>query len=458
VRAELLSLLLVADERWVQEAVPGTDDERLAQLVVEKNKEQLLHCYAAALFWIDHYARVLPTLPPATHCLIFSGSLIYQRVLLDVLRMSRTKSLVVEHFMTGTDYYLESRTTPIANASDFRLPTIHAAASLPEDPEGLSRERIKAARKILDMVNKNVKQPAKAPTLSLAQGKPTLLVLGQVQNDFSILETRLENINALDFWRNGIRVLLEATDANIIFKAHPWERHKANVKSPFTREKLEAWRETLPPEQAARFVVVEDANIEQLASQASHVLALCSQGALELAFRTGHKPVVFGRPFYGRAGFTSDYSRVEDFAKDLAAGKAPGALSLDEYEAFDIWITRFLQAHLACVHTSGQARVRAALSSPNVLRIDAQPVAAAKPKPTLQPGTPVTAKPPLASAKPEVAVTAKPPPASAKPEVAVTAKPTSAGASKAALPVQQPAKEAPRRGIAARLGALFAGA
>jgi hypothetical protein len=372
VRGELLSLLLATEEDWIKAPVPS-DHAYLAARMAAENRPRLAHAYAAAMFWIDHYATVLPTLPLATHCLIFSGSLIYQRILLEVLKLSRVETICLEHFLTGSDFYFEERTTPIANASDFRLPTVRAAAQLPQDPETFAAERVKAINKVLCMNNKNVKQPNDVPHLDLDSARPTFLVLGQVQNDFSILETKLENINAVNFWQNALIALMERTNANVVFKTHSWERHKAHLRTAFTLERLSTWRSTLSPTVAARIAFVEDANIWRLAERASHVLALNSQGALELALRTGHKPVVFGRPFYGRAGFTHDYTSVEAFISDFQQGSVAGTLTLNEYEELELWLTKLLQVHLACAFRSGHGRIRQVLAVPRLVKLQTVP-------------------------------------------------------------------------------------
>ncbi|HCN9346693.1 TPA: capsular biosynthesis protein, partial [Escherichia coli] len=100
--------------------------------------------------------------------------------------------------------------------------------------------------------------------------------------------------------------LLCDDDVFVIFKSHPWERHKNNIRSALTFEKIHEYIKELPDDKSSRVFIIEDFNLESLIKQSDHIVTLCSQSAIEAAF-LGVKPIQLGNAFYGQKGFTYDF-------------------------------------------------------------------------------------------------------------------------------------------------------
>lgn len=405
-----------------------------------EHRPVLLQCMAAAMDWIEFWRAKLPTLKPMpTHCAVFSGSLIYARTLMELLRTSSTRVMVMESFFTGNDYYCEEKYEPIANNSDLRFQTVFDSLELPDSPVEYDRERVKAINKVLAMKNKNVQQPQVSCALPFDGSRPMALVLGQVANDFSVLEYKSVGLSTVAFYRELISTLL-AVGYDVVFKDHPWELKKVHVRRPFTRELLNDWKQSLPKELQARVLIDSEINIREMFAQCSLALGLNSQSLIEAAFE-GLKPVQFGNAFYGRKGFTHDYDLTDlaEFARDLAQGQVHGTLTLEEFDAFERFLTRALQVQLVSVNPSGVATLLKRFMPAATIRLGApaetQPAAPAKPAPA---PAPVKVAESVANAKPAAPLPKpSPAPVPAEPQTAVVIM-------EPAAPVRpEPAKETP---------------
>lgn len=356
-RAETLSFVAPRPE-WCQNPFPTSQRELFNKLYAEDRSVLALNM-AAAWDWIEHWKRYLVDLGEFTHCCIFSGSLIYQRTLIEILRYTPTKVMVMESFFTGNDYYCEEKYGPIANNCDIRYDSVFKSlrCTLTDENE-TDRERNKAINKVLNADNKNVTQPEQSDPLAFHDhGIPTVCIIGQVVNDFSVLEYRDVGLATVNFYISLIQALLNE-GINVVFKAHPWEEKKTNVKTALTKKQLEAYRETLTDEQKEKFVIVSDYNLKQLLKQCTFVAGLNSQGLLEAAFE-GYKPVQFGDAFYGEKGFTHDFEAADvmRFAQQVRNGEISGVMSLVEYRDFEDFMLCALQKHLVSVWDSGVPRL-----------------------------------------------------------------------------------------------------
>ena len=357
-RAEALAYGLATRDHWHDEPVDASEREVFERLHA-RDRDVLLQNMAAAMFWIDEYRGFLEREPaPYTHAFVFSGSMIYTRVLMEVLRFYRTKVIVLESIFTGKEFYLEERYEPIANASDIRFPTVRDAIVLPAEPVARMRETAKAVQRIFRSQNKNVTQPSTADIPRFPEPeRPLLLIVGQVANDFSIIEQRRGYLSSIAFYRELIRRVLEETSYNVIFKGHPWEHQKTHLRRPLTKEKLAEFASGLPDELRSRFALREHDNIVLLGRVADRAVMLNSQAGVELAFHCGLRPGTFGRAFYGGAGFTDDYVDLDSFIQDVRGGRTRALLDLDDYDALLEWLTRFLQNHVITEFASGVKQI-----------------------------------------------------------------------------------------------------
>lgn len=346
-RAELLSYYLPIPA--FNNETNQRDDIANFKLMLKLDEVVTLNCFAAAMYFIDYWTNKLKDIPVHNFACIFSGSQIYNRSLIEVLKHSQTEPVIFEHFFTGNEYYCEHRYSPIANDSDIKLSN-HSIADLSNNIEN-DRNRIKAINKVLTSNNRNVKKTGKTFEANFVDGAVITLV-GQVVNDFSIIETATNYLNSIAFYKEFISKTT-ARGNNVIFKAHPWERHKNNLKKPFTLESLSTWvNNELTHEQKQRIIFTESADIDCLFKQSDMIVGLCSQGLLEAAFE-GFKPIQFGNAFFAKQGFTHDFLSIDQFIEESNQKDFTGILSLSEYKAFESFMVTALQVELVSVHPSG---------------------------------------------------------------------------------------------------------
>ncbi|HLO76423.1 MAG TPA: hypothetical protein VK196_08205 [Magnetospirillum sp.] len=361
-RSELLCLLL---PRWVYGAGPN-DEAAIIARAWNTDREDLLLCMAAARDWIDFWDATLARKGPFTHALAFSGSYIYTRALHEVAARAGLRTFAMESFFTGNDFYFEERATPLSNNSALGDPAWMARLTLPDDPGQRARLRAEAQHRLRGMRNKNVRADASqlVPPPFDNRGEGTVLVIGQVLNDFSLIETPLPELSSAEIYRTLIGGILERTNRTVVFKAHPWERRRPNLGGAVTLDLLHRWAATLPPDRQVRLKLVESEPIGGLFPHVDHAVALCSQGLLEAA-QAGLKPIQLGRAFFGGHGFTHDVSDVAAAVEGLASGRLGGRLSIDEYRAFEDFLVRALLMHLVANSPEGAAKVAKRLAQPH---------------------------------------------------------------------------------------------
>jgi len=357
-RAEILSYVMAQDEGWYTEAIPNKNDFIFSKLFSENNTLLRLNI-AAVVHWCNIYTKELLRYPLAKVVIVFSGSQIYQRLLLEYCRSVWARSIVVESFQTGNDFHFEERYTPLTAGSDIRYPTVFNGLKLPGEAIDRQNEYNKALNKIINGRNKNVSQPEDAVLPRFADDKsPCILISAQVQNDFSIIESKLCDINALSNYKRLIEEIIATTDFNIVVKTHPWERHKTHLKRPFIYEELAAFMREKPLDQQIRVHICEDANIKKLLNKCDAFVTLTSQSVLEACLYSGLRPFTMGFPFYYGKGFTNDYQDAGDLVASLRTNRSKWCLDLSAYEAFVDFVARLLQAHLPSVHKSGLSLIR----------------------------------------------------------------------------------------------------
>lgn len=376
-RAEILCLVLSLD-RWVEKPVRGDDDSALIEELHAEAREILLSNMAAAMDWLDFWLAEFTSGKRYTHCCVFSGSNIYSRTLLEISRRVGVRAFVMETFFTGNHFYCEEKFGPIPNNSDLGIDNYYDVISVPENTERYAAARAEAHEAIRDMRPLNVRPDSEVAPDLFNNGKPIAFIVGQVVNDFSILQTPLKNINGIAWARALIDALLENSDFNIVFKAHPWERRRVNLRRPLSVEKISSYLAAMPEAQRARVKIVENSTISSVFRMADWVFMQCSQAGIEAA-EAGFKPVVFGRPFYGRRGFTHDYEKLDAFFGDFHAGRIESRLTSAEYDAYERFIVKAIWRHLLTNDDDGIDRIRRIFNSTHAVEVAAEISVSASP-------------------------------------------------------------------------------
>lgn len=333
-KAEILTYVF-AKEHWYSSTIPQ-NDEFIFNKLYNEDRETLLLNMAVSIFWLNYWKKKLSfrTYKKIDYAFIFSGSLIYSKTLLNLLENTTIKPYVLEHFFTGNDFYFENKHTHSANNTNLKYNNIYDQERILFDNLSVYSKNTlinNAFNRIKNSKNKNVIQPKKTHKKLFDNQNKTVLILGQVVNDFSIIETFLNNINSIDVYKQTISMLISETNYNIIFKAHPWEAKKANLKKSLTKNVLENTFNS------NRLVIVEDYNIEELFEESNFIIGLCSQALIEATLK-GKKVHQFGDAFFGNKGFTYDYNSIEELIHNLERNDVTETLTLTEYNHFQTWL------------------------------------------------------------------------------------------------------------------------
>lgn len=363
-RSELLAYLLTLDN-WQQEVVLK-DDRAIFDKAWTENRETLALNLSAASYWLHHWYDRRKELFNNHYCCVFSGSMTYAQTLMELLRRSPTKVFVMESTFTGNDYLFEERYHPIANNMNIKSPTVRTGRRIPamEDPNQYDREVIKARNKVFSAQNKNVTQPPERTLPLFAKPRDQILIVGQVANDFSLIEDGFPYVSSIPVYIQMLEKLLEETDYNIVFKAHPWESRKVHLQSPKTFDALAVFIEALEDEKRARIMLVEDVNLHGLINASRYFVTLCSQAGIEAAI-LGLKPFILGKAFYSGAGFTEDCPDID--ALVAAVRDTDGLLNLDGYKKLDRFLVDLLQYNTISVFPSGSKQISKLLRRPSPL-------------------------------------------------------------------------------------------
>lgn len=373
-RTELLAFVSV-QEIWFNTAYP-TNSRAIFDKLFEYNRISLLQNMAAAWYWLSFWKQKIIESPRYHFCCIFSGSLIYQRTLMEILKFTPTKVMVMESLFTGNEYYCEERYSPIANRCDVMHTAVYEQLLQKlRSSQNLENERMKAINKMILMKNKNVQQLAASQPLIFQNNKPVVTIIGQVVNDFSLLEINGCGISSIKCYKDLIALLTQA-GLNVVLKTHPWESEKTNVKSQLTYGVMSDFVKTLPKKQQELIHLVGNYSIKQLFNQSTYVIGLCSQGLIEAAFE-GFKPIQLGKAFFGGKGFTYDYklNQLEELVNDLKEEKIKPLLSLSEYDQLETFLTVLLQKHAISVFDSGLPLLKERFKIPVVIPLSEPKVA-----------------------------------------------------------------------------------
>ncbi|MCG8493437.1 MAG: hypothetical protein MI743_17580 [Sneathiellales bacterium] len=345
-RSELMSLLL-ADDKWQRQPLPETD-ETLFMKILSENRKALLLNMAAAMEWVDYWEHKLATLD-ISHIVMFSGSYIYTRTLMMLAERRNIRNFVAEHFFTGNEFYLEERYAPIANNSLLKINSYEEREDRVADHARLLSYAWSCLK---SKNNRNVKAIAERgmPT-TFDNPAPEILLVTQVMNDFSLIETRRTGIASWPVYRSVIDHVMAQTPFNLTIKTHPWERKRTNIMAAKTRAELESYVNSLPPATRARIRLFEKESLDALLKKADWVITLSSQAGLDAVMK-GIKPIVLGDPFYGHKGFTFDLRSEESLVGILLDKTQSPILTLEEFSKFEDFVIQAFCSHLYSVKTS----------------------------------------------------------------------------------------------------------
>jgi hypothetical protein len=338
-RLELMARVATEPD-WIGLDCYGQDDRALFDRLFERNHEALIENLAAARYWCQRWHAIIRNTPPVSIAVLFSGCLIYARAFAEIMHRRQGALYICESFFTGCDYYLEARHSPLPNQSLLRAPGLYSFLAAPLHGPARRGARVALVNRLGERNNKNVRQPAPANQRLFPAETKVVLILGQVLNDFSLLNTGRAGFHSIAFYRSCIERLLRDTSASVIFKAHPWERKKLGDGRARTYDTLVShFGENQP-----RVQFVEDYPIDDLFLEADFAVGINTQSLLEAAF-AGLKPIQIGDAFYGNKGFTHDVHEVQEIV-DIVNRQRASSLSVREYAAFETFMIKALQSWL----------------------------------------------------------------------------------------------------------------
>jgi hypothetical protein len=329
-KAEFLCHALTQD-RWHVGGIPNQSDSIFEFAISNPlDKEALRFCLAAAHNWLSFWNQYLDRHADLSHAIVFSGSYIYTRALMALAKQRDILVLVTEHFFTGNDFYLEYRDNPISNNCGVQRDIRISTSIMEKESDVISSAY--AHGRMKGMKNRNVPQKNITFKHTWNDKNPIILIIGQVANDFSIIETPSAEISSIATYKQVISGLLNNTNANVIFKAHPWERKRPPVFSPLTKIKIAEWIHSLPRKDQLRITVIENEPIKKIFEICDGVVGFSSQGLLEACYY-GFKPALTGETFFSKKGFTQSAVQSQHLLSSTV-DKGMWKLSLDEYHQF----------------------------------------------------------------------------------------------------------------------------
>ncbi len=334
--AELMSKC-ATKEHWISEQNYGNTKKELIYKLHKNDKEDLLLNLASARHWIEYWTGIVSA-KTFDFIFIFSGSLTYASALIEVMKGFQGKVYLFESFFTGRHYYCEEKYSHLPNNTDAKFRSQLISRTAP----GAVIDQVRLERGIkeaLNVKNKNVCQPNPQRRTLFNNDKKTILIGGQVLNDFSLLKTTQTGIHSISLYKTVIGKLLSETELNIIFKAHPWENKKNNLYRAKTKEYL---HDTFNDN--SRIAIVEDYSISDLFAEVDYVAVINSQLGIEAALQ-GFKPIQIGKAFYGGYNFTYDIDNV-DALINIIQSNSSGRLSIDEYSSLREYLMHMLVDYL----------------------------------------------------------------------------------------------------------------
>lgn len=290
-------------ERW--KGIVNHNGDKFWDQIVYEFPEFFSGCYNAAKYWVDYWLSI--NLNKVSAGINFGGSLIYARAFAEVLKRRNVPVFCLEHFFTGNEFYFEKKYDSLPNNSIIKDDSF--IASLAKRNSLFNGKSY--IQKINHAKNKNVTQPAYARPIENID----CLLLCQVLNDFSILSDINKFKNSTVFYKSFISEYLSSSKGVLAIKTHPYESQKIPEGVSTTHDELQKFVLSLPEEEQSRVLFYQQVSLPGLIDACNYSVLLNSQSGLEVLMR-GKPLVCFGNPFYGKKGFTYDYSSVEEFFND----------------------------------------------------------------------------------------------------------------------------------------------
>ncbi|WP_197465920.1 capsular polysaccharide export protein, LipB/KpsS family [Vibrio sp. HI00D65] len=319
----------------------------------ENHYHVLLSNMSCAMYWLKFWHEKINLADEKyTHAFIFSGSLIYSKSLIEVAKRTRVKTYICESSFTGNEYYIEEKYEHIANNSDIKFSNVRSKIienNLTDDIK-IKESVLKAYRKLDNAKNKNVTQPQRgSEELPFKNDKENVLILAQVVNDFSLLESDIPSYSSIKLYKEIIDVILKETNHNIIVKTHPWEKVKLASNANVTyAELLRYLNESYSKAEISRVFITESFNLQELFELSNHCITINSQSGIESAL-SGIKPIILGNAFYSGFGFTSDCIGSDEIVEYLSSSSI---INLDEYDNLELFLAMYLNENLFSIKST----------------------------------------------------------------------------------------------------------
>jgi hypothetical protein len=133
------------------------------------------------------------------------------------------------------------------------------------------------------------------------------------------------------------------------------------------------------------------------------VAGLNSQSLIEAGFH-GFKSIQFGDAFYGKKGFTHDFSpvQVSEVVSRLRQGSLAGTLTLNEYRLFEDFLVTALQRYLVSCHDSGVSRLVQVFDTPIPIALLSGKATQASAQKVVSPGKAAAIRTTVTAIRPEI--------------------------------------------------------
>lgn len=331
-KSELMSYLITL-ENYINLDYTKITNENLFKKIYKENYEDLILNISITQYWIEYFTKKTLKIANLSYVGIFGGNLIFNRVLFEVMKIRNGRVFVFESFFTGKHYYCEERYDAIPNNTNFKLANLYNNIKIEKTDRVIYDNKVKKIKEIMfNINNKNVKQPNESNIEELKtfkKNKECVLILGQVLNDFSLIGFDNKLISSINVYIKIIDQILKKTNKKIIFKAHPWEMQKINLKNDVTLNYLMNYYKD-----NERIYFTKDFKLIDLIKYTEYQVLLNSQSGIEVAYQ-GKKPFVFFEPFYGEKGFTNDL-KIEDIENGIFLDKLKISNTILNCKEFDL--------------------------------------------------------------------------------------------------------------------------
>ncbi|MEZ2605018.1 capsular polysaccharide export protein, LipB/KpsS family [Kluyvera intermedia] len=317
----------------------NTSREDIFNAFFDIDKNNLVMCVCISIYWADYWLARLNMISKYKYVGVFSGAQIFNMMLIEISKRSAMTPLLMESFFTGSEFYLEEKYEPLPNNANIKFDNIYFNSNYCCDHSSLR----KAIKRTNNKQNKNnTKNQSKNIDIG-NDGRRVITVIAQVVNDFSIINTAVNYLNSIEFYKQVIIHLLKEECNYVVLKTHPWEIKKN--KKRITQDAIMQYISTMSDSYQSRFKVIESWDVAELCHRSNYIITLCSQGGIECAMN-GKKTIQFGNAFYGRKGFTHDYVEIEDFMNDFHSGYIYPELTCDEQNNFYEFLDKLFSQHL----------------------------------------------------------------------------------------------------------------